>query len=99
MFNWLSNLFRGREGLRPAPHVTAVAQHNAVIWPDLAGVAAQSRVYEQSPWVHIAVNRIAEAAALVPLQVMRVDGEQQIAVERHPLERLLDAPNPFMSRF
>lgn len=100
MFNWLSNLFRGRDGLRPAPpHITAVAQHNAVIWPDLAGVAAQARVYQQSPWVHIAINRIAEAAALVPLQVLRVEGEQRTGVERHPLEALLDAPNPYMSRF
>ncbi len=60
-------------------------------------------VYEQSPWVYIAINRIAEAAALVPLRVVQLDagtdGERVVDVVRHPLERLLDAPNPFMSRF
>src|SRR5690606_14409585 len=46
-----------------------------------------------------AINRIAEAAALVPLHVLRLQGEQRIEVERHPLEDLLDAPNPYLSRF
>ncbi len=99
MFKWLLQWFTGRERLRAAPHIAAVAQHNALLWPELGAVEGQARVYEQSPWVYIAVNRIAEAAALVPLQVMRVTGEQQVAVERHPLEVLLDAPNPYMSRF
>lgn len=65
--------------------------------PPHAGTA--SAIYEGSPWVYVAVNRIAEAAALVPLHVYRLEGEQRVAVERHPLERLLDAPNPRMSRF
>src|SRR5690606_5937727 len=92
--------FRGRrDSLRQAPHIALVAQHNAALWPDLAAVEAQARVYQQSPWVYIAINRIAEAAALVPLHVYRREGEQRIAVERHPLEDLLDAPNPYLSRF
>ncbi len=99
MFNWFTNLFNRRAGLRPAPHVTAVARHNAYGWPNLAETQAQARVYQQSPWVYIAINRIAEAAALVPLHVYRLQGEQRVAVERHPLERLLDAPNPYLSRF
>ena len=99
MFNWFSNLFNRRAGLRPAPHVTAVARHNAYGGPNLAEAQGQARVYQQSPWVYIAINRIAEAAALVPLHVYRLQGEQRVAVERHPLERLLDTPNPYLSRF
>jgi HK97 family phage portal protein len=100
MLDWLFQWFRGRrDGLRQTPHIAPVAQHNAVLWPDLAAVEAQARVYQQSPWVYIAINRIAEAAALVPLHVYRREGEQRIAVERHPLEDLLDAPNPYLSRF
>jgi HK97 family phage portal protein len=99
MFNWLSTLFPRRAGLRPAPYLKAVAVHNAMIWPNLAETASQTRLYQQSPWVYIAVNRIAEAAALVPLRVLRLEGEQRVEVERHPLEVLLDAPNPYMSRF
>jgi len=99
MYNWLSNVFGRRRGLRPAPHVEAVAVHNSVIWPNLDEAQAQTTVYRQSPWVYVAINRIAEAAALVPLKVMRLDGEQRVEVERHPLEALLDAPNPYLSRF
>ena len=100
MLNWLTHLFRRQQdGLRPPPHVAAVARHYATTWPNLSDVESQGRVYQQSPWVYIAINRIAEAAALVPLHVMRLNGEQQTAVERHPLEALLDRPNPYMSRF
>ncbi|MBL8161111.1 MAG: phage portal protein [Anaerolineae bacterium] len=99
MQNWLSNLFTAVRGLRPAPHIQAVAAHNASVWPNLSEALAQNHVYQQSPWVYIAVNRIAEAAALVPLHVYRVTGEQRTGVNRHPLEDLLDAPNPYLSRF
>src|SRR5688500_10840424 len=100
MFNWVSQVFTGRgKRLRRAPHIEAVARHNSFIWPNLAEAGAQARVYQQSPWVYIAINRIAEAVALVPLRVMQMQGEKKIEVERHPLETLLDAPNPFLSRF
>ncbi len=116
MFNWLSTVFPRRNTLRPAPHIAAVATRNSMNWPNLAEAEAQARLYQQSPWVYIAVSRIAEAAALVPLRVhprfskdspasftgkglgegvsSRLGGEV-----RHPLESLLDAPNPYMSRF
>jgi HK97 family phage portal protein len=99
MYNWLSRLFGKRSGLRPAPHLEAVAVHNNYVWPNLAEAQAHTTIYRQSPWVYVAINRIAEAAALVPLHVVRVQGERRVEVERHPLERLLDAPNPYISRF
>lgn len=98
MFNFLAGLFTRREGLRPAPHLQAVAVHNDH-WPHPPEAEAHARVYQQSPWVYVAINRIAEAAALVPLHVLRVEGERRIEVERHPLEALLAAPNPHLSRF
>jgi HK97 family phage portal protein len=79
----------------PAP-LTSVAIHQQMTEPPNF---APNGVYQQSPWVYVAVNRIAEAAALVPLRVLRVDGEKAVEVARHPLEVLLEAPNPFMSRF
>ncbi len=99
MYNWLSRLFGKRRGLRPAPHLEAVAVHNNFVWPNLAEAQAHTTIYRQSPWVYVAINRIAEAAALVPIHVFHVQGERRVEVERHPLERLLDAPNPYISRF
>ena len=113
MFNWLSTVFPRRNGLRPAPHIAAVATRNTMNWPNLAEAEAQARLYQQSPWVYIAVSRIAEAAALVPLRVHPRLGQESPSLllrggarggvgevaSRHPLESLLDAPNPYMSRF
>lgn len=103
MFNWLSGWFRqgtDATGLRPEPpHIEAIAQHNGPIWPAAGDTRAQAETYRYSPWVYVAVNRIAEAAALVPLRVYHRRGEELTGVTRHPLEDLLDAPNPHLSRF
>lgn len=100
MFNWLSDWFNTqRNRLRPtAPHLGRVAVHNSYrLNPPVD--TASPQVYAQSPWVYIAINRIAEAGALVPMNVYQRQGEQQIAVDNHPLERLLNHPNPLTSRF
>ena len=100
MFNWLGKLFSVRPTrLRShAPHIEAVATHNRYqLGPPLD--INSTRVYEQSPWVYIAINRIAEACALVPLNVLRLDGEKRIGISNHPLERLLANPNPLTSGF
>ncbi|MCA9889154.1 MAG: phage portal protein [Anaerolineae bacterium] len=100
MFNWLSNIFSDRQQLRSdTPHVEAVAVHNSALYNDALSAASNGEIYQQSPWIYVAVNRIAEAGALVPLRVLRLDGERRLQVDRHPLEVLLDAPNPFLSRF
>jgi HK97 family phage portal protein len=102
MFNWLTSRFPRRPADRPrtsAPHLEAVAAHNQVLSPDLSLIDSQARVYQQSPWVYLAVSRIAEAAALVPLRVYRRAGERQIEIDQHPLNTLLDAPNPTLTRF
>ena len=100
MFNWLGNFFSNRrERLRGrAPHIESVALHNRN--PLSPPIDTQSaRVYAQSPWVYIAINRIAEAGALVPLNVFRLEAEQRISITNHPLEQLLSNPNPLTSRF
>src|SRR5690606_19825166 len=55
--------------------------------------------YAGSSWVYVAVSRIAEAGALVPLHVYKRAGEGRVAVENHPLELLFERPNPFLSGF
>ncbi len=99
MFNWLGNFFSGRRKLRNrAPHIESLATHNRHL-PGPPPELHSARIYEQSPWVYIAINRIAEAGALAPLQVYRLDGEERIGINNHPLEQLLASPNPLTSRF
>ncbi len=97
MFRWFTSRF-GRQTLREsAPHLEALAAHEG--YPRPLVPRHHLSVYAASPWVYLAVNRIAEAAALVPLHVYRLEGEHTESLTAHPLERLLAAPNPFMSRF
>ncbi len=99
MFNWLGDLFAGRRRLRKAaPHIASItAQHGYPLDPPLDVNSA--RVYGQSPWVYIAINRIAEAGALVPLRVYRLEDERRVGISNHPLEQLLSQPNPLTSGF
>ncbi len=93
---------RARQRLRPAPHLERLAVHNAARWGSAVDAAAQTQLYRQSPWVYIAVNRIAEAGALVPLRIrprFPLPNSERAAAAPHPLQLLLDAPNPFISRF
>lgn len=91
---------KARHPPAPPQHMSrilrAIADHNDYRVPEPANVAEH---YLFSPWVHTAIARIAEAGALVPLNVYQLDGEQRIAVNNHPLERLLRAPNPMHSGF
>lgn len=101
MFNFLSAIpslsslvprFTGR--LRRALPYTAE--------PSIPVYPAEPRdldAYAGSSWVYVAVSRIAEAGALVPLHVYQRVGEGRVAVENHPLELLLERPNPFLSGF
>ena len=100
MFTWLNHFFsKRRRHLRPrAPHLEAVAAGSRFqLGPPIELNTA--RVYDQSPWVYVAINRIVEAGALVPLRVFRLEGEKRIGIANHPLEQLLSRPNPLTSGF
>ncbi len=100
MFNWLGNFFASRRGRlrRRAPHIESIATHNRYRLSPPIDIHS-ARVYEQSPWVYIAINRIAEAGALVPLNIFRLAGERRIGISNHPVEQLLAKPNPLTSQF
>lgn len=93
MFTRISQLLRRRPA-GPGPLLQARALSRTP-----APAAAFGRVYQQSPWVYVAVNRIAEAAALVPLRVLRQAEARAIEAPEHPLAGLLARPNPYQSRF
>lgn len=71
----------------------------AVLPPEFGQAGRYAGVYQGSPWVYVAVNRIAEAAALVPFHVARRVAEGEVEQVDHPFERLLQRPNPLLSRF
>jgi HK97 family phage portal protein len=97
MWQTLRNLFSGRQTLRQnAPHIQAVAQNYSSFQPQ---PPAQAPMYESSPYVYVAVNRIAEACALVPMKLYKGRGADRIEYPQHPILDLLDNPNSTTSRF
>jgi HK97 family phage portal protein len=89
---------------------SVLADPAPVIAPEIGRATHYAGVYMASPWVYVAVNRIAEAAALVPFHVYtrpnsplsaRGEGGQggEVQLPAHPFEQLLRRPNPLTSRF
>ena len=68
-------------------------------WTNWTTEAAVNYGYKASLWAYAAINKKAKAAASVPWYVYREqpDGTYE-KVNRHPLQMLLDKPNPFTSR-
>ncbi|MBN2305140.1 MAG: phage portal protein, partial [Anaerolineae bacterium] len=83
------------------------------IAPEIGQAGHYAGVYMRSPWVYVAVNRIAEAAALVPFRVygtphatapagagVPAPGDTgPVELPDHPFLALLQRPNPLLSRF
>lgn len=59
---------------------------------------AISEGLKASTWVYTACRRISTALASVPLVVQKRTGDEWQPDPQHPLQALLDRPNPFMSR-
>lgn len=103
MFDWLTRLFSPTPATKPreqALHLSSLATQTT----DFADISAFSSTqanfaYEQSAWVYMAVNRIAEAGALVPLHIYQQTSCGKQRLETHPLLTLLSQPNPYHSRF
>lgn len=68
-------------------------------WTNWTAENAVREGYKQSLWVYAAINKKAKAAASVPWYVYRKNrsGEYE-QIKDHPLQILIDKPNPFMSR-
>lgn len=99
MIHWLSTRLGLRSHSKPLPATALLASRQPSLnHTPLAG-APYARLYQQSPWIYVAVNRISEAAALVPIRVFRQTINGRAEIPGHPLLRLLNAPNPHLSRF
>jgi HK97 family phage portal protein len=96
MSRWFDRL---RRKAAPPASSARPAFSDVLPYPQMPAPTDDLRMYRESAWVYVAVTRIAEAGALVPLRVYELDGEQKRPIDNHPLEHLLAHPNPFMSRF
>ena len=60
---------------------------------------AQAELMQRLSWVNIAVSLISRSAAVLDLNVLRMEGEETVDIPNHDFERLLWHPNPLQSRF
>lgn len=67
--------------------------------PDGSLPANQADLMRRLSWVNIAVTTTARAAAVLPLNVLEMDGERNKDIPNHPFEQLLNMPNPLQSRY
>lgn len=68
-------------------------------WTDWSGEKATQYGYKVAVYVYACIRKRATAAASVPWYVYKRDsaGDWQ-EIKNHPLEQLIESPNPFMSR-
>lgn len=68
-------------------------------WTNWTTEAAVNEGYKASIWVYAAINKKAKAAASVPWYVYKRNSQGEYEQQRnHPLQILIDKPNPFTSR-
>ena len=99
MITWLRAHLGFPSRSRSLPAAALLAPQQSVLHHTPLAGAPYARLYQQSPWVYVAVNRISEAAALVPLRIFRQSAAGRAEIPDHPLLHLLNAPNPHLSRF
>jgi HK97 family phage portal protein len=103
MFDWLARLFSPTPATKPreqALHLSPLSTQTADFAQSSVFSSTQaSHAYEQSAWVYVAINRITEAAALVPLHVYEQTAQGKRALPAHPMLALLNNPNPYTSCF
>lgn len=67
-------------------------------WTNWDTEAAINEGYKASAWVYACVKRRADSLSSVPLVVEVKQGKEWVRQPDHPLQRLLDDPNPDMDR-
>lgn len=72
----------------------AYARSMGYEWPDYSKLDKQLGLYKRLSSLYTAVKVIATIGAPVKQQVKRKQAEEKIAIPNHPLETLLDSPNP-----
>ncbi|HVO43496.1 MAG TPA: phage portal protein, partial [Aggregatilineales bacterium] len=79
--------------------LSLIGEHAKNDWPDLSQFTNQAGMFISSPWVYVAISKIARTAALVDLHVLRTFDGQRQRVPDHPIAALLRKPNAYQSQF
>ncbi len=81
----------------PPAWLAATAGAERFNLPDGATYEAQSGYMHKLSWIYTAVLRVAELAATAKISVKRREGDELKDIANHPLEVVLDRPNPLQS--
>ena len=98
MTSWMNRLFGAKPGSEPlraaerksAAPMLAFHHPGRGFFGEVSGLGLVRAGYHRNPVVHRCVRLIAEAGASVPL-TLTLDGAE---VKSHPVEKLLERPNP-----
>ena len=71
-------------------------QDNIPQWSTWNTKKAIEEGYKSSAWVYKCIERLMKAAASVPWKAHVLKGDEWVVVDRHPLNDLMQRPNPFM---
>ena len=71
---------------------------NKPVWTNFDSATATREGYKSVAWVYAAIKQRANAVASVPLVVERYVGGEWQREPNHPLQRLIDYPNPDLDR-
>jgi HK97 family phage portal protein len=99
---WADRLGFQRKATYPArdprewPSVWAAGEQYNI--PDPAVYGNQADFYRTTSWIATAINRLAQAASVVPFSVKELTGEDIRDIPNHEFEVSLRKPNPMQSR-
>jgi len=83
----------------PGQLLASTAEAQRFSLPDPSLYKTQAELYRRVPSVTVAVEMIGKVMSTSKLKVYELDGEKKIAIDNHPLELLLQNPNPLDSSY
>ena len=94
LFNWAV-----KQQIQADPSFIRLSTDKNPRWTKWTGKNAVDEGYKASVWVYATINKKARAAASVPWYVYKKNAKGEYErIENHPLQLLIDKPNPFTSR-
>ena len=74
------------------------ADVESMVYPQYVDNNNKLSYFQRVSWVNIAIDKVATIGSGAGWNVKRREGEKTVDIPNHPFERVLDAPNPTMSK-